>query len=60
MENSCCNCGEGRRGGLGVNCPLLFCVVTMLFWFLWGEFLVWLGVFADMNEGCVMNQNFLS
>lgn len=25
-----------------------------------GEFFVWLGSFVDANEGCVMNQNFLS
>ena len=27
----CCNCGEGTRGGLCVNCPLSFGVVMMLF-----------------------------
>lgn len=26
MGNSYCNCGDGKRGGLGANCPLLFCV----------------------------------
>ena len=32
LENfSCCNCGEGTRGGLCVDYPLSFSVVIMLF-----------------------------
>ena len=49
----CCNCGEGTRGGLCVNCPLSFGVVMMLFRFWCGEFF-----FVDVCEDCVMNVDF--
>lgn len=37
-ENSCCNSSDGKRGGLGVNCPVSFCVVMMLLIFVGGIF----------------------
>lgn len=35
-----CNCGEGKRGGLGPNCPLMFSVggiFGLVGWFCWCE-----------------------
>lgn len=54
----CCNCGEGTKGGFCANCPILFCVVMNLSWFLCGELQLILAGFVVLRKGCVMNVDF--
>lgn len=54
MVNFCCNCGEGTRDGVCVNCQFLLCVLC-----LWRIFvLLCLLGFVDVSAGWVIDVDF--